>query len=124
MATTQQSAAVNGLNGVFNLAQQMISLRAQVNDFILKYNDNSWSTVWSNLATAALNADGSLGTADGSPNTSHPINTGLVSGLQSDQSATNYINLVALLEAFQSFLTNQAVATSNRNAILDLFQQG
>jgi hypothetical protein len=126
MAATQQSAGVRAANTLQSLMQQMMSLRAQINDFVLQYNDNSWGTLWAAWQTAALLADGSLGAADGSPVVTHPIDTRLAqfAGLQYDRSSSDMTSGVAMLQAFQAFLTNQTVTTANRNAVLDLFQQG
>jgi len=124
MAATQQSAGVNGANLLYNAVQQLRLLRSAVNEFVTQYNDNSWGTVWAAFATAAVNADGSLGQADASPNAAHPIDTRIISGLQSDRSVNDMTSAVTALEAFQSFLTGAAVATANRNAVFDLFEQG
>ena|SRR5579859_479946 len=125
MATaTKQSMAVGGANRLTSLMQQFQTFRASVNDYVTQYNDANWSAVWDALPTAAANADGTFGTADASPNNAHPIDTRVVSGLSAAMAANDMVNAVALLEALQAFLTNQAVATANRNAVIDLFQQG
>ena len=121
---TKQSAAVNGANALGALIQSLLSVRSQVNEFVSKYNDENWSAVWNALPTAPANADGSLGTADGTPNNAHPIDTRIVSALTFPLAANDFVNGVAALQALQAFFTGGSVATLNRNAVLDLFQQG
>lgn len=120
---TPQSQAVGLANQAASIAQQILVLRATVNDFITQYNDTSASTIWNALATCAQNADGSLGTADGTPNTAHPIDNRVITGLTRATSATNLTNLVAALEVFQNFLTGSGgnITAANRNAVFDLF---
>jgi hypothetical protein len=121
MPATEQSQAIGMANQAIAIMGQFQALRATVNEFVTQYNDQGTSTIWNNLGTVAQNTDGSLGAADGSPNTAHPINTGTYTTLNRATSAATLENAVALMEAFQSFLTNSAVATANRNAVLDLF---
>jgi len=123
---TKQTAAVNGANLLFSLMKQLQNFRAQVNDFVTQYNDNNWGAIWNAWPTAALATDGSLGTADGTPNTLHPIDTRIaaLANLASPNAANDLTSAVTALQAFQSFLTNAAVSTANRNAVIDLFQQG
>src|SRR5579859_8118295 len=121
---TKQSAAVNGANALGALVQSLLSVRSQVNEFVSKYNDENWSAVWNALPTAPANADGSLGTADGTPNNAHPIDTRIISGLTFPVAANDLMNAVAAIEALQNYFTGGAVGALNRNAVLDLFQQG
>jgi hypothetical protein len=121
---TQQSAAVNAANALGDLiVNQLLTLRSAVNEYVTKYNDANFSAVWNALPTAPANTDGSLGTADGSPNVAHPIDTRVVSTLRYPRSADDYVNAVAALQALQNFFTGGVVATLNRNQVLDLFSQ-
>ena len=124
MAATKQTMAVAAINRLLAIMVQLQATRASINDFVEDYNGANWSAVWNALPTAPANTDGSLGTADGSPNNAHPIDTRIIPNLNTDMAANDLVNGVAMLQAFQAFLTNSAVATANRNAVLDLFQQG
>ena len=106
--------------------QQIQQVRATVDNFVRQYTAINYSTEWNAFPTAPQNTDGSLGTADGTPNTAHPVDTRVaaMANLQVPLSATNLVNGVALLQALQAFFTNQIVATSNRDAILNLFRAG
>jgi hypothetical protein len=121
MPATKQAAAIAFGNAMLSLANQMTGLRAAVNDLVTQYNSESHSAVWTALATAPLNTDGSLGAADGSPNTAHPIDTRVAanSGLNRAVSETQLVAMVTFMMDFQKFLTNQAVGTAQRNQTID-----
>lgn len=121
MSATKEAAAINGANAMIQLAQQIANLRASINAFVTQYSDEGFSTVWSNLATAALNTDGSPGTVDGSPNTTHPIDTRATanSGLSKAVSQTQLVNGVSMLEQMQNFFTNVAVTQNNYIGTID-----
>src|SRR4029077_14269975 len=126
MAATPQSQAINGANDLLFVMQQLQQVRATVDNYVRQYTASNYSAAWNAAATAAQNTDGSLGTADGTPNTAHPIHTRLAgaANLSIPISAANLVNGVALLQALQAFFTNGAVATSNRDAVLNLFRAG
>lgn len=123
---TQQTQAVNGANDLLFVMQLIQQARAAADNWLKQYTASAYSTTWDAWPTAAQNADGSLGTADGTPNNSHPIDTRIaaLAGLATPLSANNLVNGAALLTALDAFFTNQAVATSNRDAILNLFRAG
>jgi hypothetical protein len=82
---------------------------------VIQYADIAPTTIWSNLATFAWNADGSTGAADGTPNTAHPIS---VSGL--NRSEAQLAAGVQLLADFQTFVAGGALTgTASRNATID-----
>lgn len=53
----------------------------QVNQLLVEWNDAGAMTVLNALPTAPVNADGSLGVADGAPNNANPIDTRVVTTL-------------------------------------------
>jgi hypothetical protein len=109
-----QSKAVAAANLVIGFAQTMETLRSQINEFVVEYNSEGYSAMWAAFATAAQNPDGTLGAADGTPVTSHPITTGNIS-----RSQQALVNGVSLLQDFQAFLTNQPVTTKQRSQTID-----
>lgn len=123
---TPESQAINLANDLLAVMQLLQAARNAGDDFLRKYTACNASAVWDAMATCAVNADGSLGTADGTPNTAHVIDTRLTNqaGLLTPLSAANLVNGAALLQALDAFFTNQAVATSNRDAVLNLFRAG
>lgn len=118
-ADTKQTKAITAANTVIALAQQLAILRSSINDFVTAYNSEGYSNVWNALPTATQNTDGSLGTADGSPNTAHPINTGTVTTLAKAVSATQLVNAVSMLEQLQNFFGNAEVTQNNYNITVD-----
>jgi len=126
MAATPQSQAINGANDELIIMQQLQQVRAAIDNWLKQYTASAYSTLWNAMATTAVNGDGSLGTADGSPNNAHVIDTRLAgaANLLTPISANNLVNGAALFQALDAFFTNQAVATSNRDAILNLFRSG
>jgi hypothetical protein len=126
MAATPESQAINLANDLLSVMQLLQQARNAGDDFLKKYAAINASTIWNAMATAPQNADGSLAAADGSPNTAHPIDTRVAgqTNLQTPISAANLVNGAALLQALDAFFTNAAVATSNRDAVLNLFRAG
>ena len=126
MAATPETQAINMANDLLAVMQAHITARDMGDDWLKKYTAQNTSAVWNAMATTAVNADGSLGTADGTVNNAHVIDTRLANqaGLQMPLSANNLVNMAALLQAEDAFYTNAAVATSNRDAILNLARSG
>lgn len=126
MSATPQSQAVNGVNDLLFVMQQLQQVRATVDNYLRQWTANGYATLWNAMATTAQNADGSLGTADGSPNTAHVIDTRLAgaAAMQVPISAVNLANAVTVLQALDAFFTNGAVVTSNRDAVMNLFRAG
>lgn len=114
MANTKQTGAVNAAIQLVGLAQQFQSIRAAAKAFVDQYNSEGWNNFWNAMATYVINADGSVGTADGSPNVAHPIS---VSGV--NKSATSLIAGVTLLQDFLNFCQNAPVATAQRSQTID-----
>jgi hypothetical protein len=124
MPATPQSQAVNLANDLLGVMTQIQAARDAADELLKKYTADNTSAIWNALPTAAQNADGSLGTADGTPNNAHPIDTRVISTLTIPLPANSLVNGVALLQALDAFFTNGAVATSNRDAVLGLFRAG
>lgn len=111
-----QASAVAAANQLVALMNQARLLRASINEFVNQYNSEGYSSAWNAMATAAQNADGSLGTADGTPVTTHPITT---AGMPAGRTATQLVAGVTFCQDYQKFLTNVAVATAQRSQTVD-----
>ena len=115
MATvSKQQSAINAAQNLAGLMGQFVALRQGAKAFVDAYNSEAYNTTWTNMATAALNADGSIGTADGTPNTAHPITVGNIY-----KSETQLVAAVVCLQQFINFCSNQAVTTGNYNQSMD-----
>ncbi len=119
MSDTKQSRAINAANSLMAIAQQLSGLRATINQFVTQYNSEGYSGVWSSLPTAAQNADGSLGAADGASTPGHPIDTRIVTALNKAVTAAMLTSGVTLIEQLQNFFNNQAVTTGNYSQTVD-----
>jgi hypothetical protein len=115
MPGATQTEAINFANALVSVAGQFQALRQVCADLVKKYNSEAYNTIWNAMTTAALNANGTLATNDGTPNTAHPIN---VSGMPV-RSATQLIDMVTFLNDFNSFLNNAAVGTAQRSQTID-----
>jgi hypothetical protein len=62
-------------NQIISIAQEVMGFYNQAVALNNAWNDDGSLTVIENLATCTVNADGSLGTADGNPNSANPIDT-------------------------------------------------
>jgi hypothetical protein len=111
---SKQSAAFQGVNDLVTIITSAVALRVLVEGYLDRYNSEGYNTEWQNFATAALNPDGSQGTADGTPNAAHPITTNNI-----NRSYNALIAGVTFCQDFMKFLNNQAVTTAQRSQSLD-----
>lgn len=116
---TQQSQAVNLANGFLALASAAQQLGLLANQLVTQYGSISANNTWNSMVTSALNADGSLGTADGSPNVAHVIDTRVVTGLNRSISPNNLVQLEVFAVAFQAFMSGAAVSATLRQGLID-----
>lgn len=118
---TKADAAIAALNDLINHMQQFQGFRSWMNDFIVKYNSEGYGTTWAALATCAQNADGSLGTADGSATAGHPIDTRTTTNAALLRAVTAAMGTsgITALQQLQNFCTNQAVTTGNYNQTIN-----
>lgn len=114
MPDTKQTRAILAANTLMmTLAPQAEALYNAFQKFLAEYNAEQYATTWNALPTCAQNADGSLGTADGTPTAGHPINTAIVSGLAKAVPATQLTSMVTCCQQAISFFTNVAVIQGN-----------
>ena len=114
MPQTKQATAFQGVTDLVSIITQAIALRVAIEGFLDRYNSEGYNTIWSNLPTAAQNADGSIGSADASPVLTHPITANNIF-----RSEASLLAGVTFCQDFQKFLNNQAVSTAQRSQSLD-----
>lgn len=119
MATTRQDAAVTAANELINLMALLKGVRQQVTEYVTKYNKENYSATWAALATAAQNANGSLGTADGAPVATNPIDTRVTTGLSKAVTKNMLTAGVVALQQLQNFFGNVAVVTGDYSQSAD-----
>lgn len=114
MPQTKNQAAIQAAYDITTIMILMRNLREQCKAFNDRYNSEGYNTTWNNMNTAASNSDGTIGTADGTPNTAHPITEGNIY-----RSATQLVAGVTALQQFLNFVGNLAVTTANYNQSID-----
>lgn len=98
---TKQDHAVTTANDVVAFAQTLETILDQARSLSARITAQDYITVWQSLSTAPWNADGTLGTADSTPNNVHPITVGGI-----NLAANDLIGVVYDINDFITFMTN------------------
>lgn len=93
MSSTLQSQAIAVANQLIAIGQNIYNAQQQSNQSNGVYTQLTLSTVLAALPTCAVNADGTLGAADGTPNPAHVIDTRVIAGLNRAISANDLASL-------------------------------
>jgi hypothetical protein len=117
---TKQQAAISFYQQNVSANQQLLSIYATIKALVTTNTDESYGLVGQNFPTAAVNADGSIGTADASPNVAHPIT--LPAGAPLNKSYNDLTTGVQNLVDFIAFMENAAVSTSPRRVFAQNLQ--
>ncbi len=118
--SNQQTQAIANANQVIALAQQLVGLYNSINQLNNSWNDDLSLTTLQNMATCAQNPDGTLGAADASPVSSHPINTNTYTTLSRPISANSLASILTQLNNINSFINGNALsATPGVRSVLD-----
>jgi len=108
MSTTPQTQAAQVANGLIQAAQQLMQVYQQMVTLDAQWTDQNVATILAAMATAAQNADGSIGANDGTPNAAHPITSALLSRAVS---STQIAQLKTILDGVVAYVGGQAVTT-------------
>lgn len=114
---TKSDSAVLMANQLIAICIATKNLNDQIVAFNTKNTDLSPDTIWRQMATATPNADGSQGTADGTPNLAHPITVGGINRAEADllTGLTFAVEIIQFLNG--TLATNRAAI--NRLTVLD-----
>lgn len=112
MATLTSDVAAQYANQVMGLVQQLRSLRVSVAELIVINANNPLGNLWTVLKTTALNADGTLGTADASVVSTDPIDPRVYAALSRAVKASDLTAALQILVDFNTFLQGTAVAAN------------
>ena len=125
MSATPNSQAIQVMNGLIQAAQQFMQSYNQLVTLQQQWTDNNVGATLALLTTAALNADGTIGANDGSPNSAHPISpTAYPSALRA-VTATQVSQAKTILDGFVTYINGQAVTTQvGAHAILNAMVGG
>lgn len=123
-----QTQALQTINQLMSIAGQLLGLCYQIQVIDAAWNDDAIATTIAALGTIALNADGSLGAADSSPVTTHPINPNTYPTILRLISSTQITQIKTVLDNLPNWIiSGEAVASvgnaSNR-AILNVATGG
>lgn len=114
---TKNDTSLTMANQLVALCQQIKNVSDAVTQFNTRNTDVSPDAYWRQMPTAGVNADGTIGAADGTPNLAHPITAGNLNRAEADLLQ----GLTALAE-FTQFLNGTLPAGRvgvNRLAVLD-----
>jgi hypothetical protein len=114
---TKNDTALGMANQLISLCGQLKAASDAFTAFNQRNTDLSPDTFWRQMATAAVNADGSIGAADGAVNLAHPITVGGLNRAESDllPGLTLALEFVAFLNG--TLATNRAQV--NRLTVID-----
>ena len=126
MPATPNTQAIQTANNLINVAQQLINnIYQQMVIIDAAWTDDAVATTLAAMGTVTLNADGTLGAADGTPNAAHPINLALYPALSRAVSSTQIGQLKTIMDGIVSYVNGQAVSTqAGARAILNAVNGG
>jgi hypothetical protein len=117
---TQQTQAIQNVNTIISLAQQLLALSTSITSINNAWQDDGTANVINAMGTQALNTDGSLGAADGSPNNAHPMNLTTYPTLSRAISANQVASLLTVLNNIPVYVSGSSVsATAGVRGILN-----
>jgi len=104
MTATTQTQAIQYANTLISDAAQLLSLYQNIKANAQQFTDLNIGGVLNSFSTTAMNADGSVGTADGSPNVAHPIDPRVYTGLTRAVSANQVNAMINTLNFVVTFV--------------------
>jgi hypothetical protein len=117
MTATPQSQAIGVVNQYLAAAQLLVNLNDLLTDLQEQWTDDQVANIIGAMQTAPLNADGSLGTPDGSPNSAHYLTA---AGLSRSVTPAFVSSLVTVLGTIPTLVGGSAVpAQGGMRQLLD-----
>jgi hypothetical protein len=125
MSATPQSQAIQVANQLMSLSQQLLQIYQQMLVLDAAWTDDVVATTIAAMTTTVLNADGSLGAADGAPNVAHPISLTVYPTLSRAASSNQIAQAKTIMDGIVSYVGGQAVTTQvGARAILNAVSGG
>jgi hypothetical protein len=117
---TQQTQAAAVANTLIAQLAQAASLQAQIDATVTEWTTLSVANMINAFPTAVFLTTGALGTADGSPNVAHPIDTRTADGALITRaiSANDIAGIVTGLNGISAAIKGQAVSANGALASL------
>jgi len=121
MVASPQTQAIQAANSLIAVSQQLIQLYQTMVALDAAWTDQAVATTLAAMGTVALNSDGTSGSADGSPNTAHPLDPTKYPALSHLLSSTQIGQLKTILDnGIVNYVGGQAVSTqAGARAILN-----
>lgn len=117
---TPQQQTLNTINNLIAASQLIMSVYNTQSALDQYWTDNSVATTMAALGTVALNADGTTGAADGTPNEAHPLDPSKYTNLSRTLSPNQITQIKTILDAVVSLINGNAVsAQTGARAILN-----
>lgn len=114
MTGTLQSQTIAAINNLIFAANQLTAAKRLIDQVTTTYSQLTMGSVVTALATSPVNPDGSLGTADGSPNATHVIDPRIYAStsppLSRAISSGDVASLLTGLQGVSTFLSGAAAA--------------
>jgi hypothetical protein len=111
VAATQNSQVIQDANALMSLSAQFMAIYQQMVILDAAWTDHGDAAALAAMGTTALNADGTVGAADGTPNAAHPINLITYPGFTRAVSSTQISQAKTILDGLVSYIGGSAVAT-------------
>lgn len=103
-----------------SLSAQLMALYQEMVILDAAWTDHGDAAALAAMGTTALNADGTVGVADGTPNIAHPISLTLYPGFTRAVSSTQISQAKTIMDGLVSYINGTAVATqAGSRAILN-----
>jgi hypothetical protein len=111
MASTPNSQAVQTANALITLSGQLMALYQQMVILDAAWTDDAVATTLAAMGTTAINTDGTIGAADGSPNAAHPMSLTIYPNLTRAVSSTQIGQAKTIMDGLVSYINGGAVST-------------
>lgn len=124
MARLTSDIAIDYANQIIALATQLRNIRALIAEIVTLNVTSPFGNLWATFATTNTNADGTLATADSTPNVAHPIDPRVYTGLTRAVKSGDLTNALQLIVDFQAFMAGTALVANgarpaNINAVTE-----
>lgn len=125
MFGTPSSQAIQTANQLISLSQQLLAIYQQMLVIDAAWTDDTVATTVAAMSTTTLNADGSIGTADSTPNVAHPMSLTVYPTLSRAISSNQLGQAKTILDGIVNYVGGTAVTTQvGARAILNAVTGG
>lgn len=113
MSASPQTQAIQNANTIISLAAQLLTLSQSITQVNNAWQDQGSANVLNAMATRAAKTDGTLGTADVTPNNANPIDIGAYITLNRAISSNTLAAMLTVLNNIPTYVAGSAVAATS-----------